>query len=784
MANRAPTSAASSSGVGVPRTTRTTGDVTSSFIPSISSEPLLKREHTDLTSSDTRRTGLVSRTGWAVSKPKRKLVRSFAAVAVAGGIVVSGSPAASAEDAVPEAVSSAGRYQVTVAARTCTSYAQLMANQVRDDRIEAAAKPGRNSAYAAGQAVDLAVEVANSTGCQPLIGAAFTFGKGWQKKGQLSVVTSPAGAAGPTQAQTAVLDALGQPTSAVLAGAATVALTDEQVDLAAKRQLWIQGGTPDKPVGVKGDAFGVLRCGLDGRSGGNVQWVGFPAGSRHIFCFAYYVRSAGDAGTLVVRAKPTRKVGHPQRFTFEAGASYTSDKTLTVESSGEPADATLVRTAGVAQRVTARVPAGWRLASLTCTKTGAGKSSVNTEPTSGRADVTLAAGEIVTCTYGYEPPAAAPGVTLRVYSDVSSAAPFGITVDGEGGQRSLSAAPRGDGSSVVATGASLVGLTPAKYTVAVSPPAADAGLWTLAGMTCDGTDVRTEGLTGSVTVTGTQAIDCTLRLARKQGRLDLRVVTAGNVGTAAFAVVPLDEAAPGWSVHATTTGFGVPVGATGDTLAALRGGFLVTPIAPKSTVAGGWQLAKFECDAGGANPGKNGALAIAVAADVQCTATYQFVPATRLQAMLRFEGEPDGRASAAVVELSCTDGSRGRVVLPASDLGDKGLPEPLGFLEPTTCTVRRVATGETPDGRVNVVATLSPAPGNAPMSLPATFDVARETDEYLVTVTATYEAGRSRPDQARAFDNGNLLPIALIGGGLVGLGLVMLLVMVVRSRVA
>jgi hypothetical protein len=730
----------------------------------------------------------VSRTGWAVSKPKRTLARATTAVAVvfaaSFAAAVAGAPHASAEDASPEAISAATRYQVTVVARTCTSYAQVMANQVRDDRIEAAAAPGRNSAYSPGQAVDPAVESANGSGCQPLNGASFTFGKGWQKKGQLSVVTSPAGTAGPTQSQTAVLDAAGRATGANLAGAVTATLTDEQVDLAAKRQLWIQAGTPEKPVQTKGDAFGVLRCGLDGRSGGNVQWVGFPAGSRHAFCFVYYVRGAGDAGALIVRAKPTRKIGHPQRFTFEAGASYTSNKTLTVESAGDQADATLVRTAGVAQRVTARVPGGWRLDSLSCAKSGAGKSTFAVEQAAGRVDVTPAAGEIVTCTFAYEPPPSPAGVTLRMYSDAPSAAPFGITVDGEGGQRSLSAAPRGDGSSIVAMGATLVGLTPATYTVTVTPPGAEAGLWTLAGMRCDGVDVRTEGFTGSVTVTGGDTKDCTLRMARKPGRLDLRVVTAGGVGTAGFAVVPLEEAGAGWAAAATTTGYGVAMSASGDAPSALRGSFLVTPIAPKSTVAGGWQLAKFECDAGGASPGKNGALSIAVATDVQCTATYQFVPATRLQVMLRFAGEPAGRASAAVVELSCADGSAGRVVLPADDLSDRALPEPLGFLEATTCTVREVEAGETPDGRVGVSATLDPAPGNAPMSLPATFDVARNTTEYVLTVTATYEAGRGRPDQARLFDNSKLLPIALIGGGLVGLGLVMLLVVVVRSRVA
>ena len=42
----------------------------------------------------------------------------------------------------PASVSASLRYQVTFVARSCDSYADVMANRVRDDRMEAASAPG------------------------------------------------------------------------------------------------------------------------------------------------------------------------------------------------------------------------------------------------------------------------------------------------------------------------------------------------------------------------------------------------------------------------------------------------------------------------------------------------------------------------------------------------------------------------------------------------------------------------------------------------------------------
>src|SRR5690348_15773386 len=98
---------------------------------------------------------------------------------VTAGLVMGAPPsAARAEDppSQPSSISSSSRYQVTFVARTCTSYAQIMANKVRDDATEAATAPGRDNQYDEGQGVDPTVEGQNSNGCTPLNGWHFTIG--------------------------------------------------------------------------------------------------------------------------------------------------------------------------------------------------------------------------------------------------------------------------------------------------------------------------------------------------------------------------------------------------------------------------------------------------------------------------------------------------------------------------------------------------------------------------------------------------------------------------------
>ncbi|MFC6239237.1 hypothetical protein [Longivirga aurantiaca] len=47
--------------------------------------------------------------------------------------------------------------------------------------------------------------------------------------------------------------------------------------------------------------FGALRCAIDNLNGDNVERIGFPQGSRHVFCYYNAVTPPPDAGTIVVR---------------------------------------------------------------------------------------------------------------------------------------------------------------------------------------------------------------------------------------------------------------------------------------------------------------------------------------------------------------------------------------------------------------------------------------------------------------------------------------------------
>jgi hypothetical protein len=689
----------------------------------------------------------------------------------------------------PQSVSTSMRYQVTFVAQVCSVYPQIMANRVSDDSVEAPAAPGRASAYVDAQPVDPDIESANGNGCSPLNGWRFTLGGGREKKSALSTVTGSTLDVGPTAPDAPRLDANGRSAGKMISGAVTVTLTDDQARLAATRQLWAQGGTPDDPLLAStqpGYGFGVLRCGFDGRAGANVQWIAFPAAIRHVFCFAYYVRSAGPSATLIIRAKTTRPVGFPQRFVFDASPSYTASRQIALTSSGAPADATFVRTAGGApSQIVAHTPADWRLAELSCSTTGAGQSTTGTDLIAAVSQVTLAPGEIVTCAYTFEPPPSPAGLTLRVFSDLPGGQ-FGVAVNGDGGPRALRAEPPGDGSAVLATGADLSALTPGQYAVTLSPPATDASLWTLSGIACNGTEVKPGGLTATVTLAGAAPVDCTLRVSHKQGTLDLRAVTVGGVASAAFAVVPVGGGSD-WSAVATTTGFGVPASARGEVPAALRlGSYLVTPLAPRSTVEGSWRLSSFACDPGDpASSQTSGADVVPLAVgrpDARCVATFLFEPSTRLQLTLRFAGDTAGRSGAAVLQVLCADGSQGRVVLPADDYTERSLPQPLGFLDPTRCAVDRPDDGAAVPARASVTAVLDPAPGNAPLALPGSVAVARDVPDYTVTVTISYTAIEAAPRQATVLGTFRVLPVALIGAGLVGIGLVILLVMVVRSR--
>ncbi|MFI5906625.1 hypothetical protein [Dactylosporangium sp. NPDC051541] len=704
-------------------------------------------------------------------------------------LVGAAGPASAYEGETPASVSASLHYQVTFVARACDSYQSVMGNRVRDDSAENAAPLGHDSGYNDGNEVDPQVEAANSSNCAPLNGWQFSLGPNREKKGPLSTVTTPAVGSGPTAAATPLLDRTGQKTGQVLDGAITVTLTDEQAKAAGHHQLWAQGGRPGAPL-ADGYGFGALRCGIDGHASTNVQWIGFPAGSRHIFCYAYYVKAAQPTGTLIVRARTTANPGYPQRFTFDASASYAADKRVVADAK---TDATLVRGAGgAAGTVTARTPAGWTLADVGCTKSGAGRSLTATDVPTGTATVTLAAGEVVTCTFTFTPPPSLPGLTLRVYSDTPGGT-FDVAVaDPAGGApRHLTASATGDGSAAVATGADLSALLPGAYPVTVTAPAGDAAAWSLTGVGCGDQELKPEGWTVTVNVTTTAPADCTLRVSRKGGSLELRGVTIGGMASASFAVTPRGSSGPAWSGVATTTGLGVAAIAQGDVPGSLPfGEYLVTPIAPISTAEGSWRLSSFACDPGETpeTPDVGAAMVplVASAAAAKCTATYIFDNARTLQLTVRFAGSPDGRAGALVVDIDCEDGSSGRAVLGGTDNGEASLPAPIGFLSPTKCTVQRPQAPAAKDAKVAVTGSVDPNPGSAQLAIPGVVEIgadnAKDAEQYTVVVTVTFDTDQVAPTQQKVLDTFRVLPVALIGAGLVGIGLLILLVMVLRSR--
>lgn len=697
-----------------------------------------------------------------------------------------------AEDPEPFARSAATTYQVTFAARACTAYTDVMANQVRDDAAESPGRPGHDSAYKPGQPVD--PEVEERAGCEPLPGVAFTMGAGRDRKGALSSVTSP-GEPVTTLADTPKLDPGGRPTGGPLRGAVTATLTEDQVNLAGKRQLWAQGGTAAAPVPT-GHSFAVMRCGIDGRTGGNTQWIGYPTGVRHVFCYAYYVRGATATGTLTVKLRTTRAVGYPQRIPFTSTLSQGGTFALTADTS----ETSFVRLSGEPHRLQPQLPAGWQLSDASCSA-----SSAQVDEATGRADVTLVGGENAVCSYALAPPSAPPGLTLRAYAEGGSgtftmlvSTAVGSPSGGAGGSgpqsRTLTAAPLGDGSAATATGADLTALPAGQYTVTVTFPAADASQWSLAGVACNGAPVTPRDRAVDVTVGSNTVTDCVFKVVRRQGAISLRVVTQGAVAAAGFGLAPAASSGPGWWAAGTTTRPSAPSAATGDLPGSLPfGSYLLTPVPPLATVDSAWKLTSLGCSPGDSSGPDAQSIKVDLAASapaVECTATYEMVKAAHLRLRLDVDsGSP--RPDPIALDVTCVDGSAGRAVIDGGQDGPADLPSPLVFAADTSCTVALAEGTERP---LNASLVNESAAGNAPLPLPATVAVsvagagagasesAQPADLRLAVALSYARTGADDKRRAGPIDSFGFLPVALIGSGLIGIGAAVLLVLVARRR--
>ncbi|HTO00129.1 MAG TPA: hypothetical protein VL068_05585, partial [Microthrixaceae bacterium] len=265
---------------------------------------------------------------------------------------------------------SATKYTVTLAARTCPTYSDIIANRNRNDLQESLEDLGPDTNYSQDEVVNPAKEAADpQDGCSPLTGWNFQWGTGMTGRSpstaNLSTVSGE-NAIATTNASAPELDAAGNDTGRTIAGAVVYTLTEDQIAQASTGSLWVQGGTKAAALGDGTLSFGALRCATDNYNGDNVEYIRYPNESKNVFCYAYYLAQPPEPVSITVRKQLTYGSPGETNFSFTGDTSFVPGGTFTLrpESSGGTAQVTFVRAADVAWTVSENVLQGWTLESL------------------------------------------------------------------------------------------------------------------------------------------------------------------------------------------------------------------------------------------------------------------------------------------------------------------------------------------------------------------------------------------------------------------------------------
>jgi len=543
--------------------------------------------------------------------------------------------------AAPPQAAAADRL-VTFAARWCERYEDISANRARNDIQESLRDLGRDTGYAAGEAIQPAKELTGQLSCQPLPDWRFTLGTAYASRassgpwGALTVLTRAFDTEIVTRTSTPLLDVAGRETGASLAGAVTIRLTDEQAALAAVgSRLWLQGGTSDDPVLDRRFpaqyGFGALRCAIDNLNGDNVEWIAFPTGARHVFCYAYYVRPPPTSGTIVVRKVVDDPAATtPNDFRFEGNVSYTSDRSFTLTASAGRDDAATFHRAATGpgdDPWVVREPPhdGWALTSLTCASS-TGASVAATDLAAGTASIRLGAGDVVTCTYvnRLAPPVSGLELAKRTLGAVGA---FGVTITGAGvdERRTLQTTAEDD---PVSTGA--IELPAGTYAIDERAPAPErGGRWLLDDVVCDG---RSQGRTLPLTLALSPGVGSYCELVNRfepAGSITLRKRTAGGTAGVGFVVFRDGDTSFRRELTATTREPETTVLATGEQTDELPlGRYTIVETGPRPDPRGEWSVDAVHCD-GVPVPSGRGRIEVELTADrpdVDCTYTDRFRP--------------------------------------------------------------------------------------------------------------------------------------------------------------
>jgi choice-of-anchor A domain-containing protein/uncharacterized repeat protein (TIGR01451 family) len=501
---------------------------------------------------------------------------------------------------------------VTFVARVCPSYDDVTANLARNDIQESLRPLGADSVYESGRPIDPDIEAANQAACKPLPDWQLTLGTGIEQRavsgpwGSLSIVTDPFATPIVTLAETDLLNDRGEPTGRSIAGATTIALDDAQADLAAQPSaLWTQGGTPSDPIldqTYPGRyAFAALRCAVDNLNGDNVEWIAFPAGATHVFCYAYYVRPPPTSGTIVVRKVVTAPENATQTFGFTGNLTFDADRRFELSVvDGAPAAATFYRAetlpGDAPWDVAEDVPPAWFLTGLECTS-ATGTSKTSTDLATGKAVVTLAPGDTVTCTFtdSQTPPSGALAISKTTSGGIGT---FGYTVAPAGGGASVTATATTTSPGVeVAARPESIPLAPGRYTIRETLPTSRLGTWRLTAVVCNGADLpATNPVT--VTVAAGAGLACAFENRfRPYGSITILKKAWGGVGTAGFTIYAQSPSKLQYDKTAKVVKEGVAVLARGDPTNALPlGTYRIQEFAVEGTDPTGWALTSVLCN--------------------------------------------------------------------------------------------------------------------------------------------------------------------------------------------
>lgn len=499
---------------------------------------------------------------------------------------------------------------VTIAARECSTYGEITANRARNNIQESLRDLGADTLYNAGEEITPAREDEGQPNCRPITGWSFTLGTGIRSKavagpwGALSIVTEPFGAPPiVTEASVPLRDDNGRPVPGeTVAGAATIELTEEQALRTAKASsLWIQGGTPTDPILFENPAFtdqygfGALRCAIDNLNGDNVEWIQLPVGARHVFCYAYYVRPPPTSGTIVVRKEVVDAPNAEEGFVFGGNLSYDPSGTFRLDvRGGRSAQQTFYRAAGSEPWVIdEQTPTGWALTDLRCSS---GESGVEIDRGAGRASITLAASDTVTCTYvnTLRPPGGELAIRKVTQNGVGR---FRYTIRPAGGGERIRRRARTRVEGIPVDAGSPAELGPGLYRIREDLPSDRSGTWRVVGVDCNGEDKPARKVV-SVRVTSGEGVVCTfVNRFRPRGALEIEKVTRGGVGTTGFEISPVRDPETQLTQSAVTERAGEPARARGDDTSALPlGTYVIGETGTEPEIDARWVLEEVTCN--------------------------------------------------------------------------------------------------------------------------------------------------------------------------------------------